>query len=59
MSRVCTSKLIDAVEDGLLDSAEVLRNLLCWLSEDQVSEFCQDEYDEIIYGKVPEECFED
>ena len=59
MSRICTSKLIDAVEDGLLDSAEVLRNILCWLSEDQVSEFCQDEYDEIIYGKVPEECFED
>ena len=55
MSRTCTRKLLDLVQDGLLNSEEVLKNLLNWLPEDRVSEFCQDEYDEIVYANVPED----
>jgi len=44
MPRDYTIILNDLVQDDLLDSKEVLRNLLNWLPEDDVYEFCQDEY---------------
>ena len=45
MPRDYTIILNQLVEDEMLDSKEVLRYLLNWLSEDEVYEFCQDEYD--------------
>ena len=45
MPRDYTIILNQLVEDEILDSKEVLRYLLNWLSEDEVYEFCQDEYD--------------
>ena len=47
MPRDYTIILSDLVEDEVLNSKEVLSSLLNWLSEDDVYEFCQDEYDEI------------
>ena len=47
MPRDYTIILSDLVEDEVLNSKDVLHNLLNWLSEDEVYEFCQDEYDEI------------
>ena len=45
MPRDYTIILNDLVENETLDSKEVLRYLLNWLSEDEVYMFCQDEYD--------------
>ena len=45
MPRDYTIILNDLVENEVLNANEVLRNLLNWLSEDDVYEFCQDEYD--------------
>ena len=47
MPRDYTIILNELVEDQMLDAESVLRNLLNWLSEDEVYEFCQDEYDEV------------
>lgn len=47
MPRDYTIILNELVEDGVLDAASVLKNLLNYLSEDEVYIFCQDEYDEI------------
>ena len=46
MPRDYTIILSELVEDGMLDAKSVLINLLNWLPEDDVYEFCQDEYDE-------------
>lgn len=40
--------LNDLVQEEILDSKDVLKNLLNWLSEDDVYEFCCDEYNEIV-----------
>jgi len=45
MPRDYTIILSQLVEDEMLDAKEVLRYLLNWLPEDDVYEFCQDEYD--------------
>ena len=45
MPRDYTIILSELVEDEMLDAQEVLLHLLNWLSEDDVYEFCQDEYD--------------
>ena len=44
MPRDYTIILNDLVENEVLDAKEVLRYLLNWLAEDEVYEFCQDEY---------------
>jgi len=44
MPRDYTIILNQLVEDEILDAKEVLRYLLNWLPEDDVYEFCQDEY---------------
>ena len=44
MPRDYTIILRDLVDDEMLNSKEVLFNLLNWLSEDEVYSFCQDEY---------------
>ena len=46
MPREYTIILSGLVEDEMLDAASVLKRLLNWLPEDDVYEFCQDEYDE-------------
>ena len=45
MPRDYTVIMRDLVENEVLDPKEVLFNLLNWLSEDDVYEFGQDEYD--------------
>lgn len=45
MTRDYTIILSELVEDEVLNSKEVLSNLLSWLTEDEVYMFCQDEYD--------------
>jgi len=47
MPRDYTIILNDLVEEETLDIKEVFKNLLNYLSEDEVYMFCQDEYDEI------------
>ena len=47
MPRDYTIILSELVEDGMLDAKSVLINLLNWLPEDDVYDFCQDEYDEL------------
>ena len=48
MPRDYTIILSDLVDNELLDTREVLNNLLNWLSEDDVYSFCQDEYEDIV-----------
>jgi hypothetical protein len=43
-----TNLLIEAVDDGVLSADAVLRNLLGWLSEDDVRRFAEDEYSELF-----------
>lgn len=49
-SRAFTIALLEAVDNDLVDAREVLQNILCWISERDVKEFCDDigyfEYDE-------------
>jgi len=49
-SRAFTIALLQAMDDGLIDSAELVETLLGWMSEQQVKEFCNHyqffEYDE-------------
>ena len=47
MPRDYTIILNDLVEEETLDIKEVFKNLLNYLSVDEVYMFCQDEYDEI------------
>lgn len=48
-SRAVTIALLEAVDDRMVDAREVLQSLLCWISEKEVREFCEDngyfEYD--------------
>lgn len=48
MPRDYTIILSDLVDNELLDTREVLNNLLNWLSENDVYSFCQDEYEDIV-----------
>ena len=47
MTREYTTKLIDLVEEGVIDSQTVLTNLVNWLSERDVQAFFEDEYSEL------------
>ena len=46
VTREYTTKLIDLVEEGVIDSQTVLTNLVNWLSERDVQAFFEDEYSE-------------
>lgn len=48
MPREYTIIMRDLVDNEMLDSKEVLFNLLNWMSEDDVYEFSQSEYEEIV-----------
>lgn len=57
MPRDYTIILNDLIECEVLDSKEVLRSLLNYLSEDEVYMFCQDEY-KVITNKAYEEKYD-
>ena len=65
MPRDYTIILRDLVDDEMLNSKEVLYNLLNWLSEEDVYSFCQDEYDvetKAAYEEkydISSECFDE
>ncbi len=54
MPREYTIIMRDLVDNEMLDSREVLFNLLNWLSEDDVYEFSQSEYEEIVNAEYRE-----
>lgn len=41
MTREYTTKLIEMMNDGLIDGRSLARDLLGWLSEDEVKEFAE------------------
>ena len=41
MSREYTTKLLDLIDEGLIDAESLARDLLGWLSEDEVKEFAE------------------
>ena len=41
LSRPITSKLLDNLEQGAYDKDNMIRNLLNWLSEDEVKDFAR------------------
>lgn len=40
-SRAATCAVLDLVEQGALDKESLIRDLLNWMSEDDVREFCE------------------
>lgn len=40
-SRAATNAVLDLVEQGALDKESLIRDLLNWMSEDEVREFCE------------------
>jgi len=40
-TREMTTHLLDLVDEGMLDERELIRNLLSWMSEDEVVEFAE------------------
>jgi hypothetical protein len=40
-TRKMTTHLLDLVNEGMLDERELIRNLLAWMSEDEVVEFAE------------------
>ena len=53
MSRKYTNLILEKVEDGWFNNEQLIRDLLCWMSEQDVCEF----YDR--YVRDPEEGEED
>ena len=41
MCREATNKLLERVEEGLLDPVEVVRMCVKWMSEDDVAAMCE------------------
>ena len=41
MTREYTTKLLDLIDDGVIDAESLARDLLGWLSEDEVREFAE------------------
>jgi len=54
MSRKYTNKILDMVDEGILDEGQLSRDLLMWMSERDVEEF----YNRCI-GDLEEEMMED
>ena len=40
MSREYTNKLIDLIDEGILMNEGILKEFLCYLSENDIKEFC-------------------
>ena len=34
-------RVLELAADGVLDAPQLIRDLLCWMSEDEVEEFCK------------------
>lgn len=41
MAREATNRILEMVEEGVLDRDTVIRNLLGWMSEDEVRDFAE------------------
>ena len=54
MSRKYTNKILEQVEDGWFNNEQLIRDLLMWMSEDDVAEF----YDRFV-GDIDEEMEDD
>ncbi len=39
--RKYTSLVLDFVDQGVLDQKTLIRDLLCWMDESEVKEFCE------------------
>ena len=39
-SRAYTLAVLELVDEGVLDQRQLIRDLLCWMSEQDVFEFC-------------------
>ena len=49
MSRLYTNKLLEMVNDGVIDCVELISNLVQYMSEDEVKDFCEyNGYDEYM-----------
>ena len=45
MTRIYTKKLLDLVDEGVVDKDALILNLLNWMSEDFVKEFYEQYYE--------------
>jgi hypothetical protein len=43
-TREYTCKLIDLMDEGVIDPAQLAQNLMCWMSEHEVERFFMSEY---------------
>lgn len=41
LTRKCTSRLLELVDEGVLNPNDLLRTALGWMSEDDVKEMCE------------------
>ena len=46
MTRTYTKKLLDLIDEGVVDKDALILNLLNWMSEDFVKEFYEQYYEE-------------
>lgn len=47
MTRIYTKKLLDLIDEGVVDKDTLILNLLNWMSEDYVEEFYEQYYSDI------------
>ena len=45
MTRIYTKKLLDLIDEGIVDKDALILNLLNWMSEDLVKEFYEQYYE--------------
>lgn len=58
MSREYTMRLMEAVEDGMVDKDQLIRDLVNWMSEGDVKEFVEANVPELIPDEDDEEEYE-
>lgn len=47
-TRECTIRLLELVDEGALDKDSLIQDLLGWMSEDDVREFCERNLSELF-----------
>ena len=47
MTRIYTKKLLDLIDEGVVDKDTLILNLLNWMSEDYVKEFYEQYYSDV------------
>lgn len=58
MIRQYTNKLLDFMEEGVIDPDRLVHQLLCFMSERDVKQFYESHYEEELEPK-PDESYED